>query len=237
MVSTSPNLHLVFTNNFPAAKDKKPAPQKKGWGLGWFGGSKKEAASVDATPQEKKAIRAKLGEESSFVYDPDLKRWINKKAGADNTPTPSATPPPPRATGPPRSASGTVMPSAIGNLSMPPRSVSSASAPPQRAPSGSSDSGLGIDGGLVKPPTALPMARTQSNGSAMAGNLSGLTSTGSAPPSRPNTSMSNASSIDDLLGPPSVGGGRKGTKGRAKKGRGYIDVMGDKAGGSSGSLG
>jgi COPII coat assembly protein SEC16 len=38
--------------------------------------------------------------------------------------------------------------------------------------------------------------------------------------------MSNASSIDDLLGPPTA---RKGTAKKAKKGRGYIDVMGEKA--------
>ncbi|KAB8291851.1 hypothetical protein EYC80_006633 [Monilinia laxa] len=212
-----------------AAKDKAPAPQKRGWGIPWFGGGKKEAAPES---QEKKAIRAKLGEESSFVYDPELKRWINKKAGAENTPSPSATPPPPRATGPPRSASGTAMPSTTGGLSMPPRSVSSASAPPQRAPSGSGDGSTAVDGGLVKPPMAPAMARTQSNGSAMGGNLGGLMSTGSAPPSRPNTGMSNASSIDDLLGPPSATSGRKGTVRKGKKGRGYIDVMGDKASGS-----
>jgi len=45
-----------------------------------------------------------------------------------------------------------------------------------------------------------------------------------APPSRPATGMSNASSIDDLLGPPSTAGrktvrGKKGAKGR------YIDIM------------
>jgi hypothetical protein len=40
--------------------------------------------------------------------------------------------------------------------------------------------------------------------------------------------MSNASSIDDLLGPPSAVG-RKGAAKRSKKGRGYVDVMGDKA--------
>ncbi|PQE23096.1 COPII coat assembly SEC16 protein [Rutstroemia sp. NJR-2017a WRK4] len=211
-----------------AKRDKKPAaPQKKGWGLGgWFGGGKKEAAPVDAS-QPNKPIRAKLGEESSFVYDPDLKRWINKKAGADNTPSPSATPPPPRAAGPPRTASG---PPTLGAPTSMPRSLSAASAPVQRAASGSSDRGsLGGDGdaagvgaaagpgGLAAPPM---MARSQSNGSMR-----------SAPPSRPTTSMSNASSIDDLLGPPSAGG-RKGTAGRKKKtGRGYIDVMGDKAAG------
>lgn len=42
------------------------------------------------------------------------------------------------------------------------------------------------------------------------------------PGSRPGTAMSNASSIDDLIGPP---GGRKGAKGGKKaKGR-YVDVM------------
>jgi hypothetical protein len=44
--------------------------------------------------------------------------------------------------------------------------------------------------------------------------------------------MSNASSIDDLLGPPTAGGGRKGTARAKKKGRGYVDVMGDKTVGS-----
>ncbi|QSZ37803.1 hypothetical protein DSL72_008903 [Monilinia vaccinii-corymbosi] len=211
-----------------AAKDKAPAPQKRGWGIPWFIGGKKEAAPEQ---QEKKAIKAKLGEESSFVYDPELKRWINKKAGAENTPDRSATPPPPRAAGPPRSASGIVMPSPIDGLTIPPRSASSASAPPQRASNGSDDT-MAVDGGLVKPPMAPAIARAQSNGSLMGGNLAGLTSSGSAPPSRPNTGMSNASSIDDLLGPPSANSGRKGTVKKGKKGRGYIDVMGDKASGS-----
>ncbi|CAD0058066.1 unnamed protein product [Aureobasidium pullulans] len=46
---------------------------------------------------------------------------------------------------------------------------------------------------------------------------------GSAPPSRPATSMSNASSIDDLLGAP---GPRKGGTAKSKKRGGrYVDVM------------
>lgn len=40
--------------------------------------------------------------------------------------------------------------------------------------------------------------------------------------------MSNASSIDDLLGPPVARKAGDRTK-KGKKGRGYIDVMGDKA--------
>jgi hypothetical protein len=39
--------------------------------------------------------------------------------------------------------------------------------------------------------------------------------------------MSNASSIDDLLGP-ATGGAKRGAA-KKKKGRGYIDVMGEKA--------
>ena len=80
-------------------------------------------------------------------------------------------------------------------------------------PSSQSDSGLG-------PP---PMIRSVSNGSSIGGS-----GPPSAPPSRPGTGMSNASSIDDLLGPPSAGAGRKTVKGK-KKGRGYVDVMGEKA--------
>ena len=177
--------------------------------------------------QANKPVRAKLGEASSFVYDPDLKRWINKKAGAENTPTPSATPPPPRATGPPRSVSGP--PGGVGEkFASAPRLVSG---PPPRAASSSSD----MDGaspemtGSVPPPLgggglgATPaMSRSASNGSA--GPPPG-------PPSRPGTSMSNASSIDDLLGPPSAGARKPGGK-KAKKGRGYVDVMGDKGAGS-----
>jgi hypothetical protein len=53
---------------------------------------------------------------------------------------------------------------------------------------------------------------------------------GPSVPSRPGTAMSNASSIDDLLGPPVP---RKGSatlkKAAKKKGRGYVDVMGEKA--------
>jgi len=204
------------------AKKDAPAPAKKGWGLGgWFGGGKKEAAQEIS--QTNKPIRAKLGEASSFIYDPDLKRWVNKKAGGESVPTPSATPPPPR--GPSRPQSGPPAgPPGRGPTSMP-RSVSAAAGlPAQRSFSSSSERGssplaqadgeMGDAGGLAPP---LMMSRSQSNGP------------GSAPPSRPGTGMSNASSIDDLLGPPSTGA-RKGTAKRAKKGRGYIDVMGEKAG-------
>ncbi len=100
------------------------------------------------------------------------------------------------------------------NLSEPVRPGTSAGDTPM--------SGLSAFGGLMPP----PMSRSVSNGSAGGP---------SAPPSRPGTSMSNASSIDDLLGPPlpRKAGAKAGGKAAKRRGRGYIDVMGDKANGDS----
>ncbi|EHL03866.1 putative COPII coat assembly protein SEC16 [Glarea lozoyensis 74030] len=199
------------------AQKGNAAPAKKGWGLGgWFGGGKKEAADMSAQPN--KPIRAKLGEQSSFYYDPDLKRWINKKGG-DTAPTPSATPPPPRA-GPPRTASGTPLGAAAPPLRGPPAVRSASESAKGPSPLAQDDGPAASTGDLpsLAPPGPLAMARSASNGS--------VNGPPSAPPSRPGTGMSNASSIDDLLGPATGGAKRVGAK--KKKGRGYIDVMGEK---------
>ncbi|KAI1801639.1 Sec23-binding domain of Sec16-domain-containing protein [Daldinia bambusicola] len=177
---------------------------KKGWGFGgWFGGGSKKESLEPAN----KPIKAKLGEASSFVYDPELKRWVNKKPGAENTPVKAATPPPPRAA----SRNGTPPPP--GSTSAPPAGPPRAQLTP--APtllrSAMSHDNLAVPGG------APPMMRSvsgQSTNSAPGGPPS-------APPSRPATSLSNASSIDDLLG---AAGPRKGPK-KAKKGGRYVDVM------------
>ncbi|KAM5345028.1 hypothetical protein ACJ41O_010890 [Fusarium nematophilum] len=199
-----------------AEEDAKRAaaqqPTKKGWGFGgWFGGSKKAAA--EPSPGESspgKPIRAKLGEASSFVYDPELKRWVNKKPGAENTPAKTATPPPPRAG--PRSVSGTPPPP---TATPPPPLFTSNSAPPPLMPPK-------VRAGT---PELTKQASTESLGLApplMARSVSN-TSTGppSAPPSRPATSMSNASSIEDLL---SAAPRKAGQKKARKSGR-YVDVM------------
>ncbi|KAK1243882.1 hypothetical protein MKX08_002020 [Trichoderma sp. CBMAI-0020] len=178
---------------------------KKGWGFsGWFSGSnKKEIGSPGEASSPGKPIKAKLGEASSFVYDPELKRWVNKKPGAEQVEAKAATPPPPRALGSPRSATGTppqTPPPPQGRASLPPSSSFGSLAPPavlNRAPSQES---LG----------APPMLRSMSSAS-----------TDSKPSSRPTTSMSNASSIDDLL---SASGPRKPGQKKARKGR-YVDVM------------
>ncbi|KAI0380781.1 Sec23-binding domain of Sec16-domain-containing protein [Hypomontagnella monticulosa] len=184
---------------------------KKGWGFGgWFGGGgKKEPAELPNKP-----IKAKLGEASSFVYDPELKRWVNKKPGAENTPAKTATPPPPRAA----SRNGTPPPP--GPTSAPPGGLSAPPAGPPRAqlsPSPSLLSKPASHENLTVPGSAPMMARSVSNQSTASAPGGPMT----APPSRPTTSLSNASSIDDLLG---AAGPRKGGKKPRKSGR-YVDVM------------
>ncbi|CEJ89875.1 hypothetical protein VHEMI05696 [[Torrubiella] hemipterigena] len=169
------------------------AKKAGGWGFGgWFGGKKAESPEPG-----KKAIKAKLGEANSFVYDPELKRWINKAPGAENVEAPKATPPPPRAA--PRSTAGTPPPGIPASASL--QSTRSVSNPLDAPP-------------LAPPGGGLPMARSASNMSAPGPPM--------APPSRPGTSMSNASSIDDLLGAP--GPRKAGAKKGRKAGR-YVDVM------------
>jgi len=171
--------------------------------------------------------KAKLGEENSFVYDPELKKWVNKKAGGSDA-TPSApTPPPPR--GPPsRSASASSL------ASGPPRPTSSAGPPrsSSRPPTAGSRSAtpditaltqldLPSEGGMKpppfgsRPPSTVPLSASAPPGGPPAG-----------PPSRPATSMSNASDIDDLLG--SAGPRKGGTVKKGKRGTRYVDVMNTK---------
>ncbi|PFH63076.1 hypothetical protein XA68_18213 [Ophiocordyceps unilateralis] len=183
---------------------KRAASQKstkKGWGFGgWFGGSKKNEASIgDAAAGAGKPVRAKLGEASSFVYDPELKRWVNKKPGAENVEVKKATPPPPRAT--PKPAANGMQPPP------PPTAGNSPGAPPRLSQPSVEHLGLA-------PPSVL--SRSASNSETVAGGPP------SRPPSRPATSMSNASSIDDLLG---AAAPRKGTQKKARKSGRYVDVM------------
>ncbi|KAL2760858.1 hypothetical protein ACRALDRAFT_2056816 [Sodiomyces alcalophilus JCM 7366] len=203
-----------------AEEDAKRAEQqqsaKKGWGFAsWFGGKKEPAAEIQ---QPNKPIKAKLGEASSFVYDPELKRWVNKKAGAEQTQAKTATPPPPKSA--PRSHANTPSPPPAGGAASAPP-MAGGPPPPRLTPVGSdgpkalSQQERPPSQGSLGPPGGPPaMARSVSSQS-VGGPPSG-------PPSRPTTSMSNASSIDDLLGPaaPRKGGARK-----ARKSGRYIDVM------------
>ncbi|KAF1997194.1 hypothetical protein P154DRAFT_525006 [Amniculicola lignicola CBS 123094] len=208
-----------------AARDK--ASDKKAGGSGWFGGwFKKDPNAPTSGP-----IKAKLGEENSFYYDPELKKWVNKKAGATEATKPMATPPPPKSGPPSRSVSGNVAAAnhALGTP-MPPSSLPNAmSAPPTRAPTSnpqrSSSMPPPMHGG---PPSRASTPGMPSDSEGKAPPLqrptlgSGLGLGGSGPPSRPSTGLSNSSSIDDLLGAPTA---RKGASKKGKRGGRYIDVM------------
>ncbi|KAJ5438959.1 COPII coat assembly protein sec16 [Penicillium daleae] len=184
--------------------------QKKGWFGGWFGGAKKESDNAGGGP-----IRAKLGEENSFYYDKDLKKWVNKK-DPNSAAAVRATPPPPRGSAPPSRAAS--------SGSMPPPSVPPMSGAGSRPQSSASDmpppplSSSPAMPGLGVPPPLGNMPRSVSTGAAVPtppGSSSG-------PPPRPASSLTHANSIDDLLGAPTA---RKGNTVKGKKKGRYVDVM------------
>ena len=201
-----------------AARDKAPiGSDKKGWFGGWFGGKK------DPNMPTTGPIKAKLGDENSFYFDKDLGKWVNKKGGAEAAAPVAATPPPPRgpsrvasaAMGPPsgppsQASSGTGLANSTGTTMRPPTSGSGpafsapGSGPPSRTGTPASDGSHGPPAAINgdAPPFAPPLA----------------------PPIRPSSTLSTASSIDDLLGGPP--GSRKGgtVKGKKKTAR-YVDVM------------
>ncbi|KAL8820785.1 MAG: hypothetical protein Q9223_001069 [Gallowayella weberi] len=203
-----------------AQKDLKP--KKSGWfgGVGgWLGGKKDD----DLSSQEPKAIKAKLGEESSFYYDKELKKWVNKKgpapAASEATKAPPPRGPPSRAVsgagGPPRPPSPErsippVPPLPPTERGTPPVNASQPMAPAQN---------------LSHPPSGSGTpARTASPGMSI-NEPAASSGPPSAPPSRPSTAVGGGGGggIDDLLGAPQARKG--GTLKRAKKGRGYVDVM------------
>jgi hypothetical protein len=207
--TSSPNF-LLIANIATLAKRDAQQTAKKGWFGGWFGGAKKEGENAGGGP-----IKAKLGEENSFYYDKDLKKWVNKKDPSSAAAV-RATPPPPRGSAP---SSRAVSSSSVPPPAGPPmsgagsRPQSSASdMPPPPLSSSPALSGLGM------PPPLGNMPRSVSTGAAVP------TPPGSSagPPPRPTSSLSHATSIDDLLGAPAA---RKGNTVRGKKKGRYVDVM------------
>ena len=198
-------------------KDSKTdKPKASGWFSGWLPGKKGDsldAGSGGTKEGEKKAIKAKLGEESSFYYDKELKRWVNKKDPNSMQAGAQAAPPPPK--GPVGALRGLTPSASLPNLSGRPERT--------KTPD---------DNGLMAPPALNGPSRTDSTGPpAGAGPPSGSSTppiggpgAGLGPPPRPSTATSN-SSIDDLLGPPTAGG-RKSVKGKkGGKGGRYVDLV------------
>ncbi|KPI41677.1 COPII coat assembly protein sec16 [Cyphellophora attinorum] len=221
-------------------KHKTVKSKSSGWFGGWLGG-KKEDGALDAAPaakggKEPAVYRAKLGESKmKLYYDKDLKKWVNPD-NPDAAKAGTATPPPPRAAsgtpsmggvgggmrapppmGPPRSVSA--MPSMPSMASL--GSMGPPSGPPSRTGTPASATSSAAGGGMPAFAPTLPPNVT----AALAENKPLGGPGGLAPPSRPGTATSNASSIDDLLGAGTpLGGGKRGAKKAPKKGR-YVDVM------------
>lgn len=200
-----------------ARRDKAPKlNSKKSWfGGPWFGGAKDQTQESSASNAP---IKVKLGEENSFYFDEQLKKWVNKKGGV---PEAAAAPAPPPPKGPPSrtvSAAGGPPPSTGNVPPVPqiPRGLA-AGTPPSRAVSGPAlASSLGSNQpSRTSSPAVNPFSVEEET----------ATSSGppSAPLSRPTTSQSGASNIDDLIGLPQARKG--GTVRKGKKGRGYVDVM------------
>jgi len=193
-----PQLDHSYANFLTAAR-----PPKLNHKSSWFGSigvpslfGKKQANLGD----ERKPVKAHLGEQSSFYFDPELKKWVNKADKGAASSSPTATPPPPKST-PPRSLTPAGGPLSIGSMG-PPRPPSSIGSGPPMSRSAS-----------------MQPVNDQSRPSTSGGPSP-------APPiSRPGTAMSNASDIDDLLG--SAGPRTRGAKSK-KKGR-YVDIMASKA--------
>ncbi|EKG19707.1 hypothetical protein MPH_03019 [Macrophomina phaseolina MS6] len=209
-----------FRKAAEADAQKASAPKKTG---SWLGGWFKKSESNEQ--QGNKPIRAKLGEENSFYYDPDLKKWVNKKAGAQDQAKPAATPPPPKGGPPPLRTAASMAslgsPPGASKLSPsagtppPPPNMRSTSMPPPMAAS--------APGSGAATPNRMDSPAPPTGGPPTAAGTPGGGAGPAQPPSRPATSMSNASSIDDLLGVPAPRkGGAPKKKGRSGR---YVDVM------------
>ncbi|KAJ6596911.1 Sec23-binding domain of Sec16-domain-containing protein [Mycena vulgaris] len=120
----------------PARPDIKPAPAAASGS--WLGRLWRRS---EASPGP---VKASLGEETSFYYDKELKRWVNKKAGAEDA-KPAAPPPPPPSR--PQTASPGMTGPRAGNATPPP--------PPARSAS--------VAGDMGAPPPSKSVMRVRSN--------------------------------------------------------------------------
>ncbi|TFK29953.1 hypothetical protein FA15DRAFT_752087 [Coprinopsis marcescibilis] len=159
--------------------DKKQDGAGGGWLSRWF-----KASNSNESPGP---IKASLGEENSFYYDKDQKRWVNKRNGPE-PPKPEPGPPPPPSRAQTASPSKAAMrPSPLGNNAPPTRSTSamdfqgptgggSAPPPPSR-----------VRSNLVPASDAAPPPPMGGSRPSSAASMTGPPSTHSGPPSRPRS--------------------------------------------------
>ncbi|KAL8710511.1 MAG: hypothetical protein Q9220_004944 [cf. Caloplaca sp. 1 TL-2023] len=215
-----------------AQKDQpKDLKAKKSWfgGVGgWLGSGGKKDDDLN-TAAEPKAIKAKLGEESSFYYDKELKKWVNKKGPAPSANSETPKPPPPK--GPPsRAVSGAGGPPPVSSSTPPvpniPASMLLSSAGQRGTPpvasyqSSEAASGNGTPVQTASPVVPPPPPSAPGSGEPVA---AAPAPPPSAPPSRATTTAGAGGGLDDLIGEPQARKG--GTLRKGKKGRGYVDIM------------
>lgn len=202
-----------------AQKEKEEEEKRKkeaksgGWFGGWFGGKKDPNAPV--------VHKAKLGEESSFYFDPETKRWVNKRAGSTTGSagiTASGTPPPPKRLGSPAIIGGPP--------SRPPSGPPSGLGTPRPGTSSSIDS-VGLSSIPRPPPSAPP---TSAPTTAPSGGLappapSGLAGSRDPSPSRPPPRPATTSKVDDMEELLSGGGGARKPTAKAKGRKRYVEVL------------
>ncbi|KAJ3507874.1 hypothetical protein NLJ89_g6061 [Agrocybe chaxingu] len=152
----------------PKATPAAPAAAVSNGGGSWFGRWWKKSENTPGP------VKASLGEESSFYYDKELKRWVNKAAGAEANSKPAAPPPPP-------SRAQTASPGMTHTRSTPPPPP-----PPPMRPASAIDL-------TTEPPTKVAMRirsnlapPTESAPSTPTGTRLNLPS-GPPPPSRPRS--------------------------------------------------
>lgn len=183
-----------------------------------------------------------MGEENSFYYDEKLKKWVNRKGGSAQA-AEAPKRPPPRG-GPSRTSSRATkdpnLSAAMSDVSNPRKTSPSIDPQDLHTPPTNPSIGLFKPSDSSSPPSpicsvspaaALPSTSLPQSPALLSPPLNGglslssgpPTAPHSAPPSRPATGMSNASSIDDLIG--AVQPRKGGTVRKGKKGRGYVDVM------------
>ncbi|KIW27037.1 uncharacterized protein PV07_06818 [Cladophialophora immunda] len=206
-------------------KEKKESKRSSSWFGGWLGGKKTE--SLDDAPSkgaDQKVYRANLGESKmKLYYDKELGKWVNpdnpdaaKKTATPPPPRMGGTPAPPMSSGgPPRPPMASTPPTSHPNT--PGLGMGPPSAPSSRA--GTPAEGAGAS---ARPPVHIGVSGPPSATSTPP--IGHPTTPGLAPPPRPATAMSNASSIDDLIGPATGRKSAKPGKKGPKSGR-YVDVM------------
>lgn len=179
-----------------AQKAKKEKSKEKS-SSGWFSWLKKD-------PNEKKPIKAKLGNKKrNFYYDEKLKRWVNNNASEEEKEKVSTPPPPPPVVK--RMDNGPKTKPRSGSLTGPPKPAAGSVAPKNP-----------ITGEPLLSPT---LSATTSHGSSDKSSM--------GPPSSNNSGVNlagkKANGLDDLLN--LAGGTASSTRRKKKPGRGYVNVM------------